>query len=153
MVVSSHGVLADPHHHANGGGSGVPHGHSLFVENRVPAFGVEVGFVDDAGEPVGQGRDDPVGGAGHPPGIGRAPEHVVGVEVEDDRAGVVVGDHGAVYVNRPLGPPGRTAGEVQQRRGFGRCGRDLIRRIGRTDQRVEIVETGIVESVTGGPDE
>ena len=48
----------------------------------VPALGVEVGLVDDGGHAVGERGDDPVGGPGHPARVGRAPEDVVGVQVE-----------------------------------------------------------------------
>ena len=63
-------------------GRGVPDGDVLVGEDPVPAPGVEFGLVDDHGHAVRQRRDDAVGGAGDPAGVGRAPEDVVGVQVE-----------------------------------------------------------------------
>ena len=77
--------------------------------------------------PLVKRRDDAVRGAGHPAGIGGAPEDVVGVEVEREPAGHVVRDDGAVHVQRALGLAGGAAGEVQQRR---------LLRIGRRDGEV-----------------
>ena len=49
------------------------------------------------------------------PGIGGAPEDVVGVQVERERAGDMVRDDGLVHMHGALRRPGRAAGEVQQR--------------------------------------
>ena len=82
----------------------------------VPALGVEVRLVDDARHAVGERRDDAVRRAGDPARVGRAPEHVVRVQVERERAGGVVGDDRLVHVHRALRLAGGAAGEVQQRR-------------------------------------
>ena len=75
-------------------------------EDRVPALGVELRLVDDAGDAVRQRGDDAVGRAGHPARVGGAPEDVVGVQVERERAGRVVGDHRLVHVHaRPWACP------------------------------------------------
>ena len=94
--------------------------------NPVPALGVELGLVDDAGDAVGQRRDDAVGGAGDPSGIGGAPENVVGMKVEGELAGHVMGDDRLMHVHRALGLAGGAAGEMEQRQVLG---------IGRRDRR------------------
>ena len=88
-------------------------------EDAVPALGVELGLVDDHGGAVGQRRDDAVGRAGDPAGIGGAPEDIVRMEIEDEAAGDVMRDHGVVDVHGPFRPAGRAAGEMQQRHVFG----------------------------------
>ena len=75
-------------------------------------------FVDDARDAVGQRGDDAVRSAGHPAGIGRAPENVVGMQVEGDLPRDVVGHDRVMDVHRPLRSPRRAAGEVQQRPGL-----------------------------------
>ena len=76
------------------------------LEDPVPALGVELGLVDDAGHAVRERGDDAVGRAGDPAGVGGAPEDVVGVQVERDAAGGVVGDDRLVDVDaRPSGVP------------------------------------------------
>ena len=91
-----------PHQHAQRGRRRVPDADPLVLEDAVPALGVEVGLVDDARHAVGERGDDPVGRAGHPAGIGGAPEDVVGVEVERGAAGGVVGDDRVVDVDGAL---------------------------------------------------
>ena len=60
------------------------------------------------------------------PGIGRAPEDVVRVQVERELAGHVVRDDRLVHVHRALRRAGRAAREVQERHVVG-CGRsDLV---------------------------
>ena len=54
----------------------------LILQDAIPAFGVELGLVDDHCHAVGQRRDDPVRGSGHPARIGGAPEDIVRMEVE-----------------------------------------------------------------------
>ena len=46
-VVLAGGHVGRPHHHANGGGRGVPDVHALAFEGRVPAGRVELRLVDD----------------------------------------------------------------------------------------------------------
>ena len=92
--------------------------HLLASQDRVPALGVEVRFVDDARQAVRERRDDAVRRAGDPAGIGRAPEDVVRMEVEREARRRVMRDDGLVHVDRALGLAGRAAGEVQQRRVF-----------------------------------
>ena len=46
-------------------------------EDTIPAFGVELGLVNDQCRAVGQRRDDAVGGARDPSRIGGAPEDVI----------------------------------------------------------------------------
>src|SRR5581483_10076540 len=82
QVVLADEIRADPHHHPNRGWGRVPYGYLLALHEPVPSFRVEFGFIDDAGDAVGERRDDPVRRAGDPSGIGRAPEDVVGMEVE-----------------------------------------------------------------------
>ena len=81
----------------------------------IPAFGVEVGLVDDHGHAVGERRDDAVGGARHPAGIGGAPEDVLGMKIEHVFAGDVMGDDRVVHMDGALGRSGGAAGEMQQR--------------------------------------
>ena len=100
------------------------------LQDAVPALGVELGLVDDAGHAVQQRRDDAVGGAGDPARVGGAPEDVVGMQVERVAAGGEVRHHRLVHVHRALGRAGGAAGEVQQRRVVGAwCG--TARRVSR----------------------
>jgi hypothetical protein len=98
---------------------GVPDIDPLAFENVDPAQWVEVGLIDDAGGADDQRRDDAVRGAGHPTRIGRAPEHVIRMQVEGDPRRGVVRQDGAVDVDGPLRQAGRAAGEMQQGRVFG----------------------------------
>ena len=100
----------------------------LLGEDRVPAVGVELLLVDDRGHAVHERRDDAVGRAGDPAGVGGAPEDVVGVQVEGVAAGRVVGDDRLVHVHGALGRAGRAAGEVQQRQVLGPVRGDLASR-------------------------
>jgi hypothetical protein len=126
-IVALHRLAAELHHHADGGGGRIPDAHALAFQNRVPGLGVELGLDHHVGHAVGQRRDDAVAGAGDPAGIGRAPEHVVLMQIEGIDAGDVVRDHRAMHMDCALGPPGRAAGEMQQRHLF---------RIGRFDREV-----------------
>ena len=114
-VVLPGGVHADFHHHADRRRRRVPDGHALVAQDAVPALGVEVRFVDDARQAVRERRDDAVGRAGHPAGIGRAPEDVVRMKVERETRGRVMRDDGLVHVNGAFRLAGRAAREVQQR--------------------------------------
>ena len=77
--------------------------------------------------PCSKRRDDAIRRAGHPAGIGRAPEDIVGVQIENIFAGHVVHQHRIVDVDGPLGHAGGAAGEVQQGHvlGIGRRNREL----------------------------
>ena len=79
---------------------------------------------------VRERRDDAVGRAGHPAGVGGAPEDVVGVEVERELARDVVRDDRAVHVHRALRLAGGAAREVQER-GVLRVGRPDLEPVGR----------------------
>src|SRR5690606_27141740 len=84
------------------------------MDGAIPAVGVELGLVDDAGHATGEGGDDPVGDAVHPAGVGGAPVDVAGVEVEGVPGGDVVVEDGLVGVHGALGLPGGPGGEVDQ---------------------------------------
>ena len=114
QVVVASEVGARLHQHSQRRRCRVPDGDVVVLEDPVPALGVELGFVDDAGDAVCERGDDPVRHSGDPTRIGGAPEHVVVVEIERDRSRGVVGDDGVVHVDRSLGRAGRTAREVQQ---------------------------------------
>ena len=109
----------------------------LVLQDPVPPLGVELGLVDHARHAVGERGDDAVGRAGHPAGVGGAPEHVVGVQVERRGPGGVVGDDGVVDVDGALRRAGGAAGEVQQRHVLGVGRRDLELVGGRGQQLVE----------------
>ena len=68
----------------------------------------------NAGEPIRQRRDDAVGRAGYPARVGGTPEDIRRVEIERKFACDVVGHHGAMHVERPLGCSGGAAGEMQE---------------------------------------
>ncbi len=98
----------------------------MVLQDPVPTFGVEIRFVHNTGEPIRQRRDDAVGGAGHPARVGGAPEDVRRMEIERKFARDVVGRHGAMHVEGPLGCSGRAAGEMQECRVFRIGGSDSI---------------------------
>ncbi len=77
-------------------------------------LGVELTFVHDARDAMGERRDDAVGGAGHPARVRRAPEHILGMQVERIRPGHVVGENCLVHMDGPLRGPGRAAREMEQ---------------------------------------
>ena len=111
------------HQHADRRRRRVPDGDVFRLQNGIPALGVEVRFVDDAREPVRERRDDAVRRAGDPARIGRAPEHIVRMEVEREARRRVMGDDGLMHVHRAFRLAGRPAREVEQRRILGiRCG-------------------------------
>ena len=144
---------ADPHHHPDRGRRGVPDSGFLHVEDAKPAFGTEFRRVDDQGCAVGKRRDDAVGGAGNPTGIGSAPEHVVRAEIAGEPTGDMMRDHGRVDAHRPLGTPGRAGGEVQERHVFGVGRRDLEIRAGRSQKRAQIVGAGDIHRGLRRPDD
>ena len=75
------------------------------LEDPVPALGVEVALVDDAGHAVGERGDDPVRRAGDPAGVGGAPEDVVGVQVERERPVAWWATTASWTCTRPSGVP------------------------------------------------
>jgi hypothetical protein len=105
-----------PDEHPDRGRGGVPDGHALLLEDAVPAAGVELALVDDERDAVRERRDDPVGGARNPAGVGRAPEDVLRMQIERHGAGRVMGHDGLVHMHGALRGSRRTAREVQQRR-------------------------------------
>ena len=110
------------HHHPNGGRRGVPHGDPLVLQDAVPALGIEVRLVDDAGHAVGQRRDDAVGGPGHPAGIGRAPETCrLGENPARSLPVMWCATTASMDMNRAFGRAGGAAGEVEQRYVFRIC--------------------------------
>ena len=82
----THRLRAALHHHAHRGRRVYQTVTLLAGQDAVPALGVELGLVDDERHAERQRRDDAVGRAGHPAGVGRAPEDVVGMQVERERA-------------------------------------------------------------------
>ncbi len=116
----------------------------LRLEDPVPALGVELGLVDDHRHAVRERRDDPVGGARHPAGVGGAPEDVVGVEVERQLAGDVVGDDRGVDVHGALRLAGGAAREVDEGDVLGVGGADLVRVVGGRQQAPVVVRAGHV---------
>ncbi len=107
------------HHHAHRRRRGVPDGNFLLLNNAIPALGVEVRFVDDAGDAVRQRRDNPVGSPGDPTRIGGAPENIAGMKIEGVLAGDVMRDHRLVHMHGALRLARRAGGEVNQRHVFG----------------------------------
>ena len=95
------------------------------LQDAVPSLGVELGLVDDAGHPVGQRRDDAVGRAGHPSGIGSAPEHVILMQIEHEATGDVVRDRRLMDMHCAFGPPCCPTGEVEKRHVLGSGARDV----------------------------
>ncbi len=120
-------------------------------ENPIPALGIEVGLVDDHRGAVHERGDDPVGRAGHPAGVSSTPVDSARFETEHQAAGEAVGDDRFVHVNGTFGPPGRSAGEVEQRRIL-RIGRsDLVLVAGGGEQLLEIEHGRIVEGICSAP--
>ena len=72
-----------------------------------------------------QRRDYSVGSSGHPAGIGRAPENVLGMKIERKLAGHMMGHDRLMNMHRALGSTGGAAGEMQQREILGLGRRDL----------------------------
>ena len=110
---------ADFHHHSDRGRCRIPDRHVLILQDAIPTLVIKIRFIDDAGEAVGEGGDDPVGCAGHPSGIGSAPKNIAGMEIEGQLARHVMGHHGIVHVNGALRCPGRAAGEMEECDVFG----------------------------------
>lgn len=105
QIVLPHEIATDFHHHTNGRRRCIPDGDPLVLQDPIPTFGVEIRFVYNAGEPIRQRRDDAVGRAGYPARVGGTPEDIRRVEIERKFACDVVGHHGAMHVERPLGVP------------------------------------------------
>ena len=122
------------HQHADRGGGRVPDRDFLILQDAVPALGIEFGLVHDEGRAVRQRRDDAVRGSGHPSGVGRAPEDIVGLEIKRELAGDVMRHDGFVHVHGALWPSGCAAGEVQKGHVF-RTGPYRVEPIGRRRQR------------------
>src|SRR5579872_2179725 len=59
-IIFANHLGADLHHHAHRGRRRVPDGDLLILNQRVPSLGIELRLVDDAGDAVGERRDDPV---------------------------------------------------------------------------------------------
>ena len=98
-------IRTDLHHHAHRRRCRVPDAHAFFLEDPVPAFGIELALVDDAAHTVHERRHDPVRRAGHPAGVRGAPEDVVIVQIERHPAGHEVREHRLVRVDAPFGVP------------------------------------------------
>ena len=111
------------HQHADRGRRGVPDGDPLRPA-RMPYQRSASNSPSSTMlvTPLRERRDDAVRRAGHPAGVGGAPEDVVRVQVERELAGGVVRDHRLVHVHRALRRAGRAAGEVQQRQVLGSVG-------------------------------
>ena len=118
------------HHHPDRRRRRVPDARRAPTRGSRTSVGVEVALVDDARDAVRERRDDAVGGAGDPAGVGRAPEDVVRVEVERELAGDVVRDDGPVDVHGAFRRAGRAAREVEESDVLGVGGRDLERVVG-----------------------
>ena len=103
------------HQHADGGRRGVPNRDFLVLQDAVPPFGVKLGLIDDQRGAVGERRDDAVGHSGHPSRIGRAPEHVIRMQIERELAGDMMSDDGLMHVHGAFRSPGGAACEMQQR--------------------------------------
>jgi len=136
--VPARGRGSQLHQHTDGGRCRIPHGHVFRVQDRKPALGIEVGLVDDAGEAVGERRDDAVRSSGHPARISRTPEHVVRMKVEGEAGSRMMRDDGLVDVQGALGFACRPAGEMEQRRIFRIGGRDGHARVGRVHQLAKV---------------
>ena len=141
------------HEHPHGGRRRVPDADPLALERLVPALGVELRLVDDHRHAVCQRRDDPVGDARHPAGVGRAPEDVLSVQVERHGTRRVVGDDGLVHVHAPFGAPGGAAREVQQREVLRVGGADLVVLGGVRQRRVQVARPRALARVAGRPDQ
>ena len=102
------------HEQANGRGGGVPDADALVLQQGVPALGVKFFAVHQRGHAVQQRRQDAVGGASDPAGVGGAPEAVLRVQVQRVATRGVVGNGRAVHMQGAFGRAGGAAGEVQQ---------------------------------------
>ena len=118
-VIASGQLGPGPHQHADRGRRSVPDGDLLLLQDPVPAVGIELGLVHDHGDAIGERGDDAIGGAGHPAGVGGAPEDVIRVQVENIFPGHVMHDDCAMDMDGALGPARGAAGEVEERRILG----------------------------------
>ena len=117
----------------------------MFFEKRVPPGCVELTLVDDTGHAVNQRSNDPVGCTRDPAGIGRAPENVPGMKIQNVFAGCIMGQHGLVHMDRSLGHAGGSAGKMKEGPvlgiggGNGKCLGSLLHESGQgTDPSVRV---------------
>lgn len=102
------------HQHPQGRRGGVPDADPLPAEDPVPAPCVVVTLVGDHRHTVHERGEDAVRHAGDPSGVGGAPVHVPGTQVECVGGRGVVGDDRLVDVDRAFRSAGGAAGEVQE---------------------------------------
>ena len=112
QVVAGARLARNSHQYADRCRSGVPDSDFLLLQNAVPAFCIEVAFVDEVGHPMHQRRDDAVGRSGHPTRVRRAPEHIFRMQIESELACHVMHQRRIVNVDRTFRHPGGSAGEV-----------------------------------------
>jgi len=91
----------------------------VLFHGLVPPIAGEAGIQHDLGHAQRPGSDDAVADAGDPAGIGRAPVHVVFLQIEDQLGRQVLGEEAGVDVQSALRLARRAAGVVQQARALG----------------------------------
>ena len=106
QVVLADQIRARFHQHADRGRSRVPDRDTAVGDGLVPAPRVELRLVHDEGDAAGQRRNDPVGDAGNPAGVGGAPVDIARGQVEGEATGGVVDEHRLVDVQCALGGAG-----------------------------------------------
>ena len=144
------GLGAGLHHHADRRRGRVPDRHLVLLDEVVPDGGAEAAFVDEVGDAVGPGRDDAVGGAGDPAGVGGAPVEVVLVEVEGPLARGVLLEHRVVPVDCALGLACR-AGRVVHDRVVVAGGVDVVEDIGGGRHEVLVADVAVGEGLGAAP--
>ena len=116
------------------GRGGVPDGDSLVLEEIIPALGLEIGLVDDHRHAVRERGEHAVRRASDPSGIRRAPEDVLGMQIEREASRHVVHHDRLVHVQGPFRGACRSAGEVEQRRVLRERRPDLVHRRGGAEE-------------------
>src|SRR5262249_42580918 len=99
------------HHHADRRWCGIPDSNALLRKDVVPGLGIELGFNDEVRHTMRQRRVDPVAGTGDPARVGSAPEDIIIMQIEGEKAGDMMRDDRLWQMDRALWPAGGAAGE------------------------------------------
>ena len=110
------GICPGFHQHSDGGGRGVPHVDRFAFQRVIPARHIKFRLIDNHRHAVGQRRDDPVGCARHPAGVGCAPVDIARLEIERHLPGHMMRHNSLVHMNHPLGFARRARREMQKSR-------------------------------------
>ena len=132
-------VRAGSHQHADRSRRRIPDADFLPLERAVPALGVELFLIGNHRAAESERSNDAIGRSCHPSWIGRAPENILGSQVEGEVRGCAVCDDSGMYVHCAFRAARRAAREVQYCESFRIGRRDLEVRRRRRNQRVEIV--------------